>query len=348
MLCNLYALWRVLPVARPFAPNWVERVGQARTIVDDYVICDMIVAPRIKEKPRLSEPIKGETHVIRIVGIFTIIAAAVILLSAPAHAQAARPVVSGVGDDANPCSRTAPCKTFAGAISKTIAGGEITVLDVGGFGAVTITKSISITNDGVGEAGVLVAGTNAIIINAGANDVINLRGLVIDGSVPAFGSLGGIRILGAKAVHVQNCVIKNFSAGFGISVANSSGTTQVFVNDTVISNNGSGGRGGGILVRPTGTGSTRVVLQRVAVEGNAFGVRVDGSGGAGSAGNGVLLRESVVSGNSQSGVSVVVPAGGQGGNIFVESTAVIANGGSRVFADGAAPAAFGSQDTQYT
>ena len=66
-----------------------------------------------------------------------------------AHAQATRTWVSGVGDDANPCSRTAPCKTFAGAISKTAAGGEINVLDPGGFGAVTITKSITISSRGL-------------------------------------------------------------------------------------------------------------------------------------------------------------------------------------------------------
>jgi hypothetical protein len=83
----------------------------------------------------------------------------------PVSAQATRTWVSGVGDDANPCSRTAPCKTFAGAISKTAAGGEINVLDPGGFGGVTITKSISIIAEGV-EAGVLVSGTNAIVVNA--------------------------------------------------------------------------------------------------------------------------------------------------------------------------------------
>src|SRR6478735_5271875 len=86
-----------------------------------------------------------------------------------AFAQATRSWVSGVGDDANPCSRTAPCKAFAGAISKTAPAGEINVLDPGGFGAVTITKSISIIADHV-EAGVLVSGTNGIIVNAGAND----------------------------------------------------------------------------------------------------------------------------------------------------------------------------------
>src|SRR5580658_5116936 len=102
------------------------------------------------------------------------------IVATPAWAQATRTWVSGVGDDANPCSRTAPCKTFAGAISKTAASGEINVLDPGGFGAVTITKAITIANDGVGEAGVLVSGTNGIVITA-PGGIVNLRGLVING-----------------------------------------------------------------------------------------------------------------------------------------------------------------------
>src|SRR5579859_3645524 len=99
---------------------------------------------------------------------------ATFISGAPAQAQATRTWVSGVGDDANPCSRTAPCKTFAGAISKTAPSGEINVLDPGGFGAVTITKAITIANDGVGTAGVLVSGTNGIVINAGVNDAVIL------------------------------------------------------------------------------------------------------------------------------------------------------------------------------
>src|SRR5690242_3697373 len=102
------------------------------------------------------------------------------LLGSMAQAQATRTWVSGVGDDANPCSRTAPCKTFAGAISKTASGGEINVLDPGGFGAVTITKSITISSEGF-EAGVLVSGTNGIVISAGAGDIVILRGLDIEG-----------------------------------------------------------------------------------------------------------------------------------------------------------------------
>src|SRR5688572_26930587 len=96
---------------------------------------------------------------------------AALALPAPAFGQASRTWVSGVGDDANPCSRTAPCKTFAGAISKTAAGGEINTVDPGAFGAVTITKSITIRARG-GEAGVLTSLTNAIIINAGVNDKV--------------------------------------------------------------------------------------------------------------------------------------------------------------------------------
>src|SRR6202140_2404824 len=97
-----------------------------------------------------------------------------------AQAQATRTWVSGVGDDANPCSRTAPCKTFAGAISKTAPAGEINVLHPGGFGSVTITKSITIRSDHI-EAGVLVSGTNGVVVSAGASDTIVLEGLDIEG-----------------------------------------------------------------------------------------------------------------------------------------------------------------------
>src|SRR5438552_18717491 len=97
------------------------------------------------------------------------------LVATAAFGQASRTWVSGVGDDVNPCSRTAPCKTFAGAISKTAAGGQISVLDPGGFGSVTITKSISIVAIGA-EAGVLATNTNGIVINAGPHDGVHIPG----------------------------------------------------------------------------------------------------------------------------------------------------------------------------
>src|SRR5437899_3309371 len=119
---------------------------------------------------------------------------ALCLLSGTAQAQATRTWVSGVGDDANPCSRTAPCKTFAGAISKTAAGGEIDALDPAGYGAVTITKSITIDGGGGQVASVLVTGTNGIVVQAGPTDVVTLRNLRINGikGTPS-GGLNGVR-----------------------------------------------------------------------------------------------------------------------------------------------------------
>src|SRR3954464_15007136 len=127
---------------------------------------------------------------------------AALALPGAAFGQATRTWVSGVGDDANPCSRTAPCKTFAGAISKTANGGEINCIDPGGFGGVTITKSLTIKCQYT-EGGVLVAGTNAIVVNAAATDKVTLRVLDINGTgVGAQVSLAGVKVLGAKSVHV--------------------------------------------------------------------------------------------------------------------------------------------------
>src|SRR3954469_14456568 len=156
---------------------------------------------------------------------------AAMLSVAPASAQATRTWVSGVGDDANPCSRTAPCKTFAGAISKTAGGGEINVLDPGGFGGVTITKSMTIRS--TFEAGVLVSGTNAIVISAGANDNVILEGLDIEG----LGSgLNGITVTGlVKNVLVLRCSINKFTQN-GINCASTQNGARMTVKDTTISN----------------------------------------------------------------------------------------------------------------
>src|SRR5437016_1591812 len=139
-----------------------------------------------------------------------------LLASVIMNAQASRTWVSGVGDDANPCSRTAPCKTFAGAISKTAAGGEIDALDPAGYGAVTITKAITIDGGGGQVASVLVSGTNGIVVQANAQtDVVILRNLRING----IGSgLNGIRFLSGKDLNVENCYIFGFTQN-GIDVA---------------------------------------------------------------------------------------------------------------------------------
>src|SRR4051812_22537745 len=142
-------------------------------------------------------------------------ALALVALALPAAAmgQATRTWVSGVGDDANPCSRTAPCKTFAGAISKTANGGEINCIDPGGFGGVTITKSLTIKCHYT-EGGVLVAGTNAIVVNATATDSITLRGLDINGiGTGAQTSLSGVKVLGAQRVQIFDSEIYRFQSG---------------------------------------------------------------------------------------------------------------------------------------
>jgi hypothetical protein len=216
--------------------------------------------------------------------------------SALAHAQATRTWVSGVGDDANPCSRTAPCKTFAGAISKTATGGEINVLDPGGFGAVTITKSITISSEGF-EAGVLVSGTNGIVISATTTSNVVLRGLDIEGLGTG---LDGIKVLGGLgSLHVEKCTINNFRGtnGSGIEIATSTAaaTTHVFVKDTIIRNNGQG-TGGGIFINPTGGAIVKASLDNVRLEFNIFGLQVRGSTTA-------MVNGSVSAGNSAAGFS---------------------------------------------
>src|SRR5205814_6102850 len=131
---------------------------------------------------------------------------AAMLSVAPASAQATRTWVSGVGDDANPCSRTAPCKTFAGAISKTAGGGEINVLDPGGFGGVTITKSITISS--TFEAGVLVSGTPGITVAAGIADTVVLEGLDIEGLGTG---TNGVNFSSGLQVVINNCKIHHFT-----------------------------------------------------------------------------------------------------------------------------------------
>lgn len=126
---------------------------------------------------------------------------AVLLCASPAaFAQATRTWVSGVGNDANPCSRTAPCKTFAGAFAKTATGGEIDALDMGAFGALTITRAITI-DGGPNAGGVVAAGSPGFTINAGPQDVVILRRLNISGASSIPGSVG-IQFNSGRALHV--------------------------------------------------------------------------------------------------------------------------------------------------
>ena len=131
---------------------------------------------------------------------FAMFILSMLLVASVANAQATRTWVSGVGDDVNPCSRTAPCKTFAGAISKTATGGEINVLDAGGFGTINIIKSITI-DGGESFASILNSGTTGVIVNTPANAVVTLRNIEING---AGTGTKGIRFIGQGTLNIDN------------------------------------------------------------------------------------------------------------------------------------------------
>jgi Right handed beta helix region len=204
--------------------------------------------------------------------------AALLAVPAGAFAQATRTWVSGVGDDANPCSRTAPCKTFAGAISKTEAGGEIDVLDPGGFGALTITKSITIAAAGV-DAGVQVSGTNGFTVQAGSNDVVTLRGLDFNGllgngSSPSGAGLNGVQFLSGGTLRIEDSAIYGFAQN-GVDVAPGSGSGTVVISDSDIHDNGLAGL---FAAAPTSVGqSAHVTIENSDVEDNGCGVIGAGS-----------------------------------------------------------------------
>jgi hypothetical protein len=252
----------------------------------------------------------------------------ILAASSLASAQATRTWVSGVGDDANPCSRTAPCKTFAGAISKTAVGGEIDALDPGGFGAVTITKSITL--DGCCMASILASGTNAIIVNvvASASDPerrVTIRHLSINGTgspsagVGARTGLVGIKFLAGSALFVENCYIQNFTQE-GVGTATSENGAYISVKDTNITNCNVGmsiATGGSFIIGA----ADRVRIEKMTTNGVAYGTNGFGT-----------IRDSFIVFNSTDGVSMT--GANTTGRVNVESC-VVANNGTGVRAGGA-------------
>ena len=214
-----------------------------------------------------------------------------------AQAQSSRTWVSGVGNDAlengdpSPCSRTLPCKTFQQAHNQTLPGGEINVIDGGGYGTVTISKSITI--DGTGShASILSAGTNGITVNAGAADVVIIRNLSING---ANTGTTGIRFLNGSALQVENTVIFGCT-GAGIDFRPAASAALMVRNSRIRRCNG-----GGIYVRPAAGMAGTAKIEKTAMESNLFGLRVDDGGR-------VTVRDSVASGNTANGFIVASSA----------------------------------------
>jgi hypothetical protein len=229
-------------------------------------------------------------------GFASALAALVLCLGyGTASAQATRTWISGVGDDANPCSRTAPCKTWAGAISKTAAAGEIDCLDPGGFGAVTIVKSITLACQ-TGTGGITVSGTNGVNVVVSAGSYVTLKGLDINGLGPLANSVAGVRMTGGGNLTIEDCIIYGFqgaTTGYG-----------VFVNGTV---------------------DTHVVIENTRIRNNLIGVFVQPQGGVE---NSVLIERSVLDSNPTGNLSVVT--GAQvviSQSTFTAADAIVYNGG---------------------
>ena len=227
-------------------------------------------------------------HTTIIVAVGLALAAA--LPAAPAEAQNGRSFVSGHGSDAAACTLAAPCRTLAAAFAATNAGGEIDVLDPAGYGALTINKAISIVNDGVGTAGVIVpSGGIGITISAGTNDAVSLRGLSIEGA--GVGQTG-IKFNAGKSLTVENCVIRHMTLD-GIDFVSTTVTSALTVSNSLIADN----LGAGIFLYPTG--SATAVFNRVEANNNgSHGIMVDGTNSAGTNTINATVSESVAAGNS--------------------------------------------------
>jgi len=237
--------------------------------------------------------------------------------AAPAQAQS-RVFVAAQGSDANPCSFALPCRTFQRAHDVVAAGGEIDVLDPAGYGAVTITKAISV--QGHGFAGIAATSGDAVTISAALTDKVSLRGVLIDGVGSGSGG-NAIAFNTGLLLNVQDCVIRNFasgSAGHGILFTPNAASRLVVSNTTVADNAGSG-----INVAPTGSGTVTVVLDRMQIDSNSHdGVRVFGDDSTGLVK--VTLSDSVVTHSGLQGIEASSSTGAPL-NVWVRNSTIAYN-----------------------
>jgi hypothetical protein len=232
----------------------------------------------------------------------SLVSALLALGALPAHAQNMRSWVSRFGNDANTCTIGAPCLTFNGALAKTNAGGFINCLDAGDFGGggVAITKSITVDCMGTFAGVLATAGGFGILINASATDVVRLRGLSIEGA-----GAGNLGVFASRvgALRIEQCKIFGFvTVGIGSEVPTGVGS-ELYVSDSVISENGTTGTDSGILVRTSGTATARVSLGNVKLDNNNNGLLVQtlqGSTGQIS----LSMRDSTAAGNGNTGITV--------------------------------------------
>jgi len=288
----------------------------------------------------------------RVLHSLALAAAAILLSQTTAHAQAMRTWVASTasrGSDANACTRAAPCKTFAGALAKTVAGGEINCIDADDYGAVTITKSISIVCDNT-EAGI-ITGAVAITVNTAAADTVTLKGIDIDGSGTG---TAAVSFTQGGTLHLQKLRIRNFKGGnanraFGINFTPTVAGAKLHLSDSIIADSGFGFGGAGIGVATQGPIVTASITN-TRVENNLAGMRIFGSattlnvtvtdsafvGNSAGILNGagvMMLNNIVVANNSEIGIANTGPQSTtRMGNSLVTGNATgVANQSSGVF-----------------
>ena len=258
-----------------------------------------------------------------------------VAFATPSFAQATRTWVSGVGDDVNPCSRTAPCKTFAGAISKTAAGGEINCLDPGGFGTLTITKSITVDCTGTFGSSLNSGGINGFVINDSLSAAPNtaeviLRGISINGAGTTPG-LNGIRFISGSSLVLEDVLIQNQLGGNGISLQ--PGARIEFYAENVTITDGAGG----ILMQPTGAnGAIRAFLRNVRMQNNTgTGLSLNTTGNTAAAGIFAMVEKSVLTGNA-TGIGLNTPVGTTSATVMLNDSVISGNTTVGLTATGAA------------
>jgi hypothetical protein len=263
----------------------------------------------------------------KIIAAFTVgLALAVALPAVSAQAQNARSFVSAHGSDSANCSLATPCRTLAHAFSLTNASGEIDVLDPAGYGSLTITHAISIVNDGVGTAGVIVpSGGNGITINAGSNDAVSLRGLSVEG-----GGVGatGIKFNSGASLTVENCVIRHMT-GNGIDFTSTTATSALTVSNSLMADNGAAG------INLVPSGSATAVFNRVEANNNGFyGILVGGDISPGTNTVNATVSDSVAAGNGSAGFYSSSLSAGTAPTSLMVTHSVSANNGTGVFSIG--------------
>jgi hypothetical protein len=256
-----------------------------------------------------------------------------------------RTYVSGGGKDSNPCTAASPCLGLTAALARTLAGGEIFVLDSANYGPVTINKSVSITSEGA-SAGVLASSGTAITINAGANDVVNLKGFNLDGGNTA---ATGIQFVSGAALNIQKSSIRGFSTA-GISFAPTA-TGALFVSDTIVSGNAMNG----ISITGSGSNVVNAMISRVSASRNGVGVLIAGANakvtltdtvagnnsyGVGASAATVMVRNSTFSNNS------VGIAADQAAKVQVGQSTVTANGTGWTATNGGQVISYGNNNVR--